>query len=178
MSQIKKTIYAALCVALGVVLPMAFHFIGLGQVFLPMHIPVLLCGLICGWPYGLACGAIAPALSSLITGMPPVAYLPSMTVELAVYGLVSGLLMRFVRTRSFIADIYISLAGAMLAGRIVSGLVNAFIFSAGSSSIDAWLTASFITAWPGIVIQIVIIPVLAAALEKGKLIAKRYTKTA
>ena len=95
MSQVKRLIFAGLCVALGVVLPIALHSVAnAGSIFLPMHIPVLLCGLICGWPYGLACGVLAPILSHLITGMPPAAILPGMLFELAVYGLVSGLMMK------------------------------------------------------------------------------------
>ncbi|MEG1275596.1 MAG: ECF transporter S component, partial [Ruthenibacterium sp.] len=91
-NRTKKLVLAALCVALGMILPMAFHAVpNAGGIFLPMHIPVLLCGLVCGWQYGLACGVLAPLLSSLITGMPPAAFLPGMLCELAVYGLVSGL---------------------------------------------------------------------------------------
>ena len=125
----------AVCVALTVVLPMAFHAVpNAGSVILPMHIPVLLCGLICGWPFGLACGLIGPLLSNLFTGMPPMAALPAMLVELAVYGLMAGLLMSCVRTRKVYADLYISLLVAMLAGRIVAGMARALIFAAGSYS--------------------------------------------
>ena len=93
MSNVKKLVIAALCVAIGVALPQAFHAIPqAGQIFLPMHLPVLLCGLLCGPLYGLLCGAVTPALSSLITGMPGAAVLPSMICELAVYGLVAGVL--------------------------------------------------------------------------------------
>ena len=125
MTNTKRLILAGLCVALGIVLPVAFHSVAnAGSIFLPMHIPVLLCGLICGWPYGLACGVLAPLLSSLITGMPPMAFLPSMLCELAVYGFVSGLLMRYVKTGKLLADLYISLVGAMLLGRLVLGLLS------------------------------------------------------
>ena len=137
-----------------------------------MHIPVLLCGLICGWPYGLACGVLAPLLSSLITGMPPMAFLPSMLCELAVYGFVSGLLMRFVKTGKLLADLYISLVGAMLLGRLVLGLLNAVLFRAGEYSVALWTTSAFVTALPGIVIQLAVIPVLVFALKKSKLIAE------
>ena len=75
----KKMAYAAICVALGVVLPIAFHSIqNAGSIFLPMHLPVLLCGLLCGPWYGLICGILAPLLSSVLTGMPPAAILPVM----------------------------------------------------------------------------------------------------
>ncbi len=174
MSKTKKYIWemviAALCVALGVVLPVAFHGIpNAGSVLLPMHIPVLLCGLLCGPAYGLACGVITPLVSSLITGMPPAAVLPSMICELAVYGLVAGLLILLVRTGSQAANVYISLVGAMLIGRVVYGVVNALIFRAGEYSMTMWLTASFVTALPGIIIQLVLLPLVVLALRKAKL---------
>ena len=66
MTQTKRLVLAALCVALGVVLPVAFHSVAnAGSIFLPMHIPVLLCGIICGWPYGLACGVLTTKRSSI-----------------------------------------------------------------------------------------------------------------
>ena len=74
MRRTKNLIVAAMCTALCVVLPMAFHMIpNAGSIFLPMHLPVLLCGFLCGWPYGLCCGFLGPVLSSLLTGMPPAA---------------------------------------------------------------------------------------------------------
>ena len=171
MFSIKKMIITALLIALGVVLPIAFHSIpNAGSIFLPMHIPVLLCGIVCGFPYGLACGILAPLLSSFMTGMPPAAFLPSMLCELAVYGLISSLLIRFVRTKNLYANIYISLIGAMLCGRVVAGILNALIFRAGNYSMEIWTTAAFVTALPGIVIQIIVIPIIITALQKSKLI--------
>ena len=173
MSNTKRLILAGLCVALGIVLPIAFHSIAnAGSILLPMHIPVLLCGLLCGWPYGLACGVLAPLLSSLITGMPPMAFLPSMLCELAVYGFVSGLLMRYVKTGKLLADLYISLVGAMLLGRLVLGLLNAVLFRAGEYSVALWTTSASVTALPGIVIQLAVIPVLVFALKKSNLITE------
>ena len=97
LSYVKKAIITAACIALCVVLPTAFHAIpNAGSILSPMHIPVLLCGMICGWPMGLLCGIAGPVMSSLITQMPSFAYLPSMLVELAVYGLITGLAMKTV----------------------------------------------------------------------------------
>lgn len=177
MSTVKKAIITAICIALCVVLPQAFHAIpNAGSIYLPMHIPVLLCGLICGWPFGLLCGLAGPALSSLFTGMPPAAYLPPMMIECAVYGLVAGLLMAVVRTKNTYADLYISLIGAMLVGRVVAGLCRALIFAPGNYSMAAWTTAYFVTALPGIIIQIVIIPSIVFALMKARLIPERYPR--
>lgn len=176
MSSVTKCVTAAVCMALCVVLPMAVHSIPNGGTLLsPMHLPVLLCGLICGWPYGLACGIIGPLLSSLISGMPPAGpILYGMLVELAVYGLVTGLLMQFVHTGKWMTDFYISLIAAMLAGRIAGGLAKALIFSAGSYSFKAWATAYFISSLPGIILQLLLLPALFIALQKAHLIPSRY----
>lgn len=167
----KKLTMAAMCVALGVVLPIALHGIpNAGSVLLPMHIPVLLAGLACGWPYGLACGILAPLLSSLLTGMPPAAYLPSMVCELAVYGLVSGLMAKLIRLKSPVASTYIQLVAAMLAGRAVYGVVNALIFRAGSYTFQIFFTAAFVTALPGIAIQLLLLPPVLVLLRKARLV--------
>ena len=177
LSPVKKIILTALMIALCVVLPIAFHSIpNGGSIFLPMHIPVLLCGLVCGWGYGGLCGLVGPLLSSLLTGMPPAAILPGMMVECCVYGLVTGLMMRYVRTGKATIDLYLSLVTAMLLGRVLSGIAKALIFTPGMS-LAAWAAASFVTAIPGIVIQLVLIPLLVLALTKAKLLPHRYEKT-
>lgn len=171
MSKTKQLVFTALCISLGIVLPVTMHSIpNAGSVLLPMHIPVLLCGLICGWQYSLACGILTPLLSSLITGMPPAPYLPGMILELAAYGLAAALILKFVRTGKEFADICISLAGAMIVGRIVMGAANALIFRFGEYSLSAWVAASFITALPGIIIQIIILPVIVQILRKAGVI--------
>ena len=158
-------------------LPLLFHGIqGAGQIFCPMHIPVFLCGLVCGWQFGLLCGLAGPALSSALCGMPPVSILPSMMIELAVYGLIAGLMMRCVRTRHVYADLYISLIVAIVAGRVVNGLVNALIFARGSYSMATWVAGSVVKSWPGTVIQLVFIPSIVFALMKARLIPERYPK--
>lgn len=175
MSYVKKSIITSACIALCVVLPLAFHSIqNAGGIFLPMHIPVLLCGLICGWQFGLLCGLVGPLLSHLITVMPPAAILPSMMVELAVYGLVTGLVMQLIFTKKLYVDLYISLLSAMLAGRIISGIAKALIFSSGKYSMETWVTTSFITSVPGLIIQIIFIPSIIVALQAAKLIPSRY----
>lgn len=166
--SIRRLVMTALCVALGVVLPQLLHAVpNAGSVLLPMHIPVLLCGLTCGWAYGLGCGLLTPLLSHLITGMPPAALLPAMVCELAAYGLISGLAAKFLHTGKRAPDIYIQLISAMLIGRGVYGAANALIFRAGAYSMEVFLTAAFVTALPGIVIQLVLLPALILLLEKA-----------
>ena len=175
MSPAKKSIITAVCIALCVVLPQAFHAIpNAGSIYCPMHIPVLLCGLICGWQYGLLCGIAGPLVSALITGMPPAAVLPGMLVECAAYGALTGLMMQLVHTKKVYPDLYISLLVAMLGGRIISGIAKALIFSAGSYSMTAWVTGSFVTSLPGIIVHLVLIPSIVYALMKAKLIPARY----
>ena len=177
MSNIKKSIITAVCIALCYVIPLMFHGIqNAGSIFCPMHIPVFICGLICGWQYGLLCGIAGPALSSALSSMPPVAILPSMMVELAAYGTAAGLMMKLVRTKSTYADLYISLIAAIVCGRVLAGLAKALIFARGSYSMSAWIAGSVVTSWPGTVIQLVFIPTIVFALMKSHLIPERYPK--
>ncbi|MGI6153448.1 MAG: ECF transporter S component [Christensenellaceae bacterium] len=168
--SVKKLIMSALCLALGLLLPTFFHMFGAGTVFLPMHIPVLLCGLICGAPYGAAVGLVLPFISSAITGMP--AIFPTavaMCLELCTYGLITGLLYRRHKR-----NIYLSLVVGMLAGRGVSGLANAAILGIAGQpyAFGTFITASFVTSIPGIVIQLVFIPLIVMVLLKAKVITR------
>ena len=177
MSYVKKSIAAAVCMALCAVLPLVFHSVpNSGKIILPMHFPVLLCGLICGWPFGLLCGIAGPTLSTLIIGMPPVPALPSMMVELASYGLVAGAMMQAVQTRRIYADLYISLFSALIVGRVLAGISRALIFSSGNYSMAVWATSYFITALPGLALQLILLPNIVFALEAANLIPKRYPK--
>ncbi len=177
MTTVKKSIITAVCIALCYVIPLMFHGIqNAGSIFCPMHIPAFICGLICGCSYGLLCGIAGPLLSSAMTGMPAAAMLPTMMVELAVYGAVAGLMMKLVRTKSTYADLYISLITAIVCGRVLGGVAKAFIFARGSYSMAAWVAGSVVTSWPGTVIQLVFIPSIVFALMKAHLIPERYPK--
>ena len=98
--SLSKLILTAMCIALCVVMPLAFHAIPAGgKLFSPMHIPILLCGLACGMQYGAICGFAGPLLSSLITGMPAMGSLPPMVIECVTYGLLAGLMVKIIRSR-------------------------------------------------------------------------------
>lgn len=171
--RLRQLTLAAVCTALCVVLPIAFHSVpNGGSIFLPMHIPVLLCGLVCAWPYGLICGLMGPLLSSILTGMPGAAYLPAMMVECGTYGLVASLIFRALPGRNLCRELYIAQIGAMLAGRVVSGIAKALIFTPGLS-LAAWATASFLTALPGIVLQLIFLPGVVMTLMKARVIPAR-----
>ncbi len=176
MSSMKKLTISALCVALCVILPQVIPGQELRSLLSPMHLPVLLCGLVCGWPYGAACGVMGPVLSSLITSMPPTAPLVPMIPELCAYGLMAGLLMQVIRTGKLYADLYLSLVPAMLIGRVVGGVARALFFmaQAKSYSIALWVGSYLTGTLPGIILQLVLLPILVVALTKAKLIPERY----
>ena len=149
--------------ATGVIFPYLFHQFGIaGRIFLPMHVPVFLAGLILGPLAGLLVGALSPGLSAVMTGMPPAALAIPMTPELAVYGLVSGLLFRGSRT-----SLYVSLIGAMIAGRIVWIPMAVFIapllgFEGRTMTV---VLAALAVGWPGIVLQLLFVPPIALKLR-------------
>lgn len=164
-SSTQRLVLAGLFTAIGIALPVAFHALSLsGSVFLPMHIPVLLCGLICGWRYGLVTGIIIPLLSSFITGMPPIYPVAvAMAFELSTYGAVIGLLSKK-------TNVFASLIIAMLSGRAVLGIANVILLSL-SGKTYAWsvfISGAFITALPGIIVQLILVPLIFTVLQKNK----------
>ena len=142
----------------------------IGAMLCPLHIPVLLCGFICGWPWGLAVGFIAPLFRSLTLGMPP--FFPKalcMAFELAAYGAITGLMHRILpRNKPYL---YVSLLTAMIIGRLVWGTAMFLCLglSGGSFTFAAFLAGAVTNAIPGIIIQIVLIPVLVMVLGKTKI---------
>lgn len=174
-SSAKRVTLCAVCIALCYALPLAFHSVGLGGTLSPMHIPVLLCGLVCGGPSGFICGIIGPMLSSLLSGMPPATMLIRMIPELCVYGLVGGLAMRKIRTGSATANVYISLILAMIFGRIAGGIATAvfFMVTSGVYSLTLWFASYFAESIPGIVAHLILVPVLYFALKKARLVPNR-----
>ena len=170
--HIKNMVVAALMLALAYILP---NFTGnipqFGSMLLPMHLPVLLCGFLCGVSWGTVVGFIAPLMRSAILGMPPMFPTAiSMAFELAAYGFVTGFLYR--RLPKNPGGIYASLIGAMVCGRAVWGVVRALMTLAGNNtfSFAAFIAGAFTTAIPGIVLQLAVIPALVLALQKAKLV--------
>ena len=167
-TNLKTLVLAALFLAIALVLPFLTGQIPeIGSMLCPMHIPVLLCGFICGWPWGLAVGIIAPLLRSLLFSMPPM--FPTaicMAFELATYGAVSGLLYSKLPRKK--ASIYGALLIAMVAGRLVWGLARFLCTGLDVSAfgLSAFWSGAVATAIPGIIVQLLLIPVLVMALEK------------
>lgn len=173
-SKLYKSIATAVCISLCIILPLAFHMLpNGGTVLSPMHLPVLLCGIVYGPWYGLLCGLLGPLLSCILTGMPVVGFLPVMMTELTAYGLISGLVMHFLHTGKQLTDIYISLLTAMIAGRILAGITQALLFAPGEYTLAIWATGYFVSCFPAIIMQLVLIPILYAALYKSGLVENR-----
>ena len=158
---------SAIFLALGLLIPYIFHVTGVpGQVFLPMHIPVLLCGLLLGYPYGLVVGLITPFLNTLLTGLPPVYPVAiAMAFELAAYGLVAGWLYKGRKM-----NLFLSLIIAMAAGRAVLGAVNFILLGMTGKQygLQVFISSAFITALWGIIIQFIVIPLVVRAVEKNR----------
>lgn len=165
--KIKRMVLAALFLALAYVLPFLTGQIPeIGSALLPMHVPVLLAGFIIGWRWGAVVGAAAPLFRSLTLGMPPL--FPTavcMAAELAVYGAVSGLMHRILPKKK--AFIYLSLIISMIAGRVVWGAVMflCLSISGGAFTFAAFIAGALTNAIPGIIIQIIVIPILVMLLE-------------
>ena len=169
----KKLTLSAMFIAVGMVLPLLTGQIQqIGSSFLPMHLPVILCGLICGWQYGALIGFILPFLRSVTFGMPPL--FPTaiaMAFELATYGLVIGLI--YGRShRQCVISLYRSLIAAMLAGRIVWGIVQIVLLGLIGKSFtwQMFIAGALLNAVPGIVVQLTLIPTIMVALNRTGLV--------
>ena len=166
---------AALFLALAYVMPFLTGQIPeIGSMLCPMHLPVLLCGFICGWPWGLVVGLIAPIFRSLTLGMPPI--FPTavcMAFELAAYGIVAGLMHKLLPKKK--PFIYCSLITAMIVGRLVWGVAMYVCMGVrgGSFTLSAFLSGAIVNAVPGIIVQIVLIPILVMVLDNPKVLKLR-----
>ena len=168
----RKLAYAAICLALCLVLPFLTGQIPqIGQMLSPMHIPVFLCGFLCGWPWGLTVGFIAPLLRGALFGMP--ALVPggiAMAFELAAYGFLSGLLYRiFPKTTGYI---YATLLLSMFCGRIVWGVARFLISGVAQTqfTFSMFLAGAIPNAIPGIILHLILVPLIVIAMERAKLI--------
>lgn len=172
-SSTLNMVLAAMFLALGIVMPFITGQIPeVGSMLLPMHLPVLICGFVCGWKYGLAVGFVVPLLRSVMFGMPPL--MPTatcMAFELAAYGACTGLL--YAKLPKNNVSVYVSLLGAMLIGRVVWGAVSMVVYGVmgNAFSVQMFMAGAFLNAVPGIVMQIVLIPVIIMALKKARVIA-------
>lgn len=169
LNQIKKLTYASLFGALALVLPFLTGQIPqIGRMLCPMHIPVLLCGFVCGWSWGLFVGFAVPVLRSFLFTMPvlfPEAV--CMAFELAVYGMVAGVVHKKMPQKPW--NLYVSLFSAMLLGRIVWGVAMHICMGIRGEAFGmaAFLAGAITNAVPGILAQIILVPLIVTALEKS-----------
>jgi len=169
----KNLTLSAMFLAIGIVLPFLTGQIPqIGMMLLPMHVPVLLCGLICGWRHGAVVGLILPIMRAFMFGMPPLFPIAvAMSFELAVYGLVVGFLYGSSRWQCVVA-LYRSLICAMIAGRVVWGVAMAVLLGIGGGSFtfQMFIAGALVNAVPGIILQLVFIPVIMVALNRTGLV--------
>ena len=177
-TNVKNLTLAAMFLALGLILPFLTGQIAqLGNMLLPMHLPVILCGLICGWQFGAVVGFILPLMRFMLFGMPPI--FPTgtaMAFELASYGLLAGLF--YSRSRwQCIISLYRCLLAAMVCGRLVWGAVMVILLGVSGSSFTwkMFMAGAFLNAIPGIILQLVIIPAVMVALDRTGLVRFRRT---
>lgn len=153
--------FSAAFVALAVALPWLAHQFRLaGPTFLPMHIFVFVAALLLGWRPGFLVGLLTPFISYTASGLPIPQLLPQITIELAVYGLVAGFLREVLHL-----NFYLSLLGAMFAGRIALFLV---VWALNASPVDSFVTVKNTVelGWPGILIQVITVPLIVFVLNK------------
>lgn len=174
-----KLVVAGLLAAIGVVLPRLILMLPLqgivsvivprvrnvGAVLLPMHLPILICGFLCGYKYGFLCGFLVPFLASLFNGKPTFIDAISMAFELATYGGVCGILM--MKKKKY--PLVVSLIIAMLLGRLVMGISKIIIYGLEGNSygIQMYLASAFVQAWPGIILQLILVPLIVTAVKKS-----------
>lgn len=170
-NRILRMILSALFLALAYVLPFLTGQIPqVGAMLCPMHIPILLCGFICGWRWGMAIGLVAPLLRALTLGMPPL--FPTavcMAFELMAYGAIAGIMHKTLPKKK--PYIYCSLVTAMLLGRLVWGAAMFMCLATGGGfTFAAFLAGAVTNAVPGMILQIVLVPVLVILLENPKIL--------
>lgn len=172
---VKNLVLAAMFMALGLVLPFLTGQIPqVGAMMLPMHLPVLLCGLVCGWQYGGLVGFVLPLLRHTLFGMPPLITATAMAFELAAYGMVAGFL--YARSRwQCLRALYRCLIAAMIAGRLVWGAACVVLLGLGKLefSWQAFLSGAVLSAIPGIVLQLLVIPAVMVAMDRTGLVPFR-----
>lgn len=167
----KKLVLSGVFLALGLVLPfLTMQIPSIGNMLLPMHIPVLLCGFVCGAPYGCLVGFFTPLVRSMLFGMPKLFPMAAgMAFELAAYGLFAGLFYKLLRKNQEMLRMYASLILAMLGGRMVWAVAAKLFYTmAGMNfTVQIFVASAFLNAVPGIIIQLVLIPAVVYALKKA-----------
>lgn len=176
--SLKHLSFSAMFIAIGLLLPfVTMQIPEIGKLLCPMHLPVMLCGFICGPWYGLAVGFITPLLRSVLFSFP--AMYPNaagMAFELAAYGASTGLIYSRFKKKN-IAAVYISLVSSMFIGRAVWGVARSVMLGltpeTAGFGLSYFLTEGFVKAIPGIILQLILIPAIVEALRAAGLLKER-----
>ena len=162
LAKIKTLFFVFAFTALAVLTPLAAHYFGgplAGRMFLPMHIFVLVAGLVLGWRAGLFVGVLTPLISYSLTHLPPATVLPFVAIEMAAYGLLAGLL-----RKNFKLNIWWALLGAMAFGRAAAWL--AVLIWPTKIAAGQYIFGAVLDGWRGILLQILLVPVLMKAIGR------------
>lgn len=157
-NHVRNLVISGLLLVLGLIIPYIFHSSGIaGNIFLPMHVPVLIGGFLLPPQFALLLGILTPIINSLITGMPGFPIVLIMIFELGTYGLLASVFYLKLRLPSVFALIL-----SMIGGRIMAGLVVFIlaIFFAIPLEPITYVIGAITTGIPGIVIQLILIPIL------------------
>ena len=171
--HLKKLTVSAMMLAIALLLPfLTGQLPAIGNMLSPMHIPVLLTGMLCGPIFGFAVGAVAAPLRFILFGVPRMPNVLYMTAELAAYGLLSGIFHHILPKRKI--SLYISLILSMIGGRIAYAVIFISINLSNAKTVEALIlpvvSATVLLAWPGMILQILIIPTILIILQKAKVI--------
>ena len=177
-TNVHNLVLAAMFLALALVLPFLTGQIPqIGGMLLPMHLPVFLCALMCGWQYGTAVGFIMPLLRFALFSMPRMPTALAMAFEMAAYAFAAGFLYSRARWQCT-RMLYRSLIIAMIAGRIVwaAAMIVLLGLSGGAFTWQMFISGAFLNAIPGIILQLVLIPAIMVALDRAKLVPFRRSE--
>lgn len=171
----KQMIWSGILIITGIILVLIFNSFGLVHAFLPLHIPIMLGGFILAWPYAILVALITPILSSIVVSAPHFAYLWYMLPELITYALVINIMFSKNNKAPFLKRIYLPLTIAMIVGRLSASLFQA-ILVANSKGLVTFFSSVLVMGIPGIILQLILIPLILYILSKSNLIESSFQK--
>lgn len=172
----KQMIWSGILIVTGIILALVFNSFGLAHAFLPLHIPIMLGGFILAWPYAILVALITPILSSIVVSAPHFAYLWYMLPELITYALVINIMFRKNIKATFIKRVYLPLGVALIVGRLSASLFQAILIANNKSFVD-FFSSVLIMGIPGIILQLILIPLILYILSKSNLIESSFQKS-
>lgn len=160
---------ASLFIALCVIVPFLFHLVGLGMIFLPMFLPILLAGFLIDFRFAWLVGSLGPLTSSLATGMPP--FFPT-AISMAAEGMVAAGVASFL-FHTPKKSLWLALPVAIVAERITRVIMILLIFPIFGLPAKEWSIVELITTLPGVVLQLILIPLVLFMFWRFKIIERK-----